>query len=199
MYTPIHVHSTFSLGDAVARIDDIVEKAKKIGCEAISLTEHGNMMSFLKFYKSCKENKIKPIMGCEIYINDLYYQDKERFLELNKKSAEDIGDEKNEKNSHLIILAKNYKGLQNCIHLSNRGFFNFYRKPLLSQDIVFEFLDYNNIITTACLGSIFNKKIVLGKINEVRELYFLYNSLTSFILPKTIFLLKILPKQAVVI
>ena len=176
MYTPIHVHSTFSLGDAVARIDDIVEKAKKIGCEAISLTEHGNMMSFLKFYKSCKENKIKPIMGCEIYINDLYYQDKERFLELNKKSAEDIGDEKNEKNSHLIILAKNYKGLQNCIHLSNRGFFNFYRKPLLSQDMVFEFLDDNNIITTACLGSIFNKKIVLGKINEVRELYKKYKN-----------------------
>ena len=50
-YIPLHGHSTYSQGDGVTRIEDIVTRTKEIGAPGIGLTEHGNMSSYYKFYK----------------------------------------------------------------------------------------------------------------------------------------------------
>tara|TARA_Y100000310_G_scaffold273645_1_gene289206 strand:+ start:5463 stop:8744 length:3282 start_codon:yes stop_codon:yes gene_type:complete len=168
-YIPLHGHSTYSQGDGVARISDIVERTKEIGANAVGLSEHGNMSSFFKFYKECIENDVKPIIGCELYLNDLYYSDNEQFLEIRQKEKDKtkkaIAD-----NYHQIAYCKNYKGVQNLIHLTNIGFENFYRKPLVSTELLFEKLDNNNIVTTGCLQSVFNRLIVSGKENEALAL-----------------------------
>ncbi len=160
-YIPLHGHSTYSIGDGVARLPDLVQRAKEIGSPGLGLTEHGNLCSFFKFYKECKENDINPIIGCEFYVNDLFYSDKQAFLESKRNSREDKDDSSDEyghssETKHFVAYAKNYQGLVNLIRLSNIGFFNFYRKPLINTQLIFDKLDNNNIITTGCLNSIFN-------------------------------------------
>ena len=176
-YIPLHGHSTYSIGDGVTKIEDIINKVKLIGADACALTEHGNMSSFLKFYKHAKINNIKPIIGCELYHNDLFYNDKEKFLSLKRKKIDDKNENENEdeeitvyneKNSHFLAYALNYEGLKNIIHLSNIGFENFYRKPIINTDLIFEKLnEKDNVITTGCLNSEFNKMILLNKENEI--------------------------------
>ncbi len=172
-YIPLHGHSTYSFGDGVAKIDDIIKRTKEINADAVSLTEHGNMSSFYKFYKAAKEKGVKPILGCELYLNDLYYNDNDKFLSIKRmgKSEKEINNEEMDSsddeygssdasNNHFLTYAINYKGLQNIIQLSNIGFENFYRKPLVSSIDIFSILDENNIVTTGCLQSKFNQLIL---------------------------------------
>ena len=55
------------------KIEDIIKRVQEIGADSVALTEHGNMSSFFKFYKAAREKNIKPILGCELYVNDLFY------------------------------------------------------------------------------------------------------------------------------
>lgn len=183
-YIPLHGHSTYSFGDGVTKIEDIINRVKEIGSDSVALTEHGNMSSFFKFYKAARENNIKPILGCELYHNDLYYEDKEKFLSIKRggvgvdKDNNDSGlnnDENDEygqdgKNNHFLAYAKNYDGLGNIIKLSNLGFENFYRKPLISTNDIFSNLNENNIVTTGCLQSKFNQMILKGQFEEVANI-----------------------------
>jgi len=175
-YIPLHGHSTYSLGDGVARLSDIVSKTKEIGANAVGLTEHGNMLSFFKFYNEAKANDVIPIIGVELYVNDLFYDDKEAFLKAKRSKGDEDENEleldaaTDTSNAHFVVYCKNLKGMHNLIHLSNIGFFNFYRKPLVKLDMMFEHLDENNIVTTGCVNSPFNKLILLGKLDEAEKL-----------------------------
>jgi DNA polymerase-3 subunit alpha len=193
-YVPLHGHSTYSVGDGVTKIEDIMKRVKEIGSDACAITEHGNLMSFFKFYKAAKKNDIKPILGCELYQNDLFYDNHEKFLELKRSklkrkkkfdendveiieednTIEDSVIEKEDEfntdladNSHFLVYAKNYEGLKNIIHLSNGGFENFYRKPLVSDKLIRSTLNENNIITTGCLNSEFSKLILKGEGDKI--------------------------------
>ena len=174
-YIPLHGHSTYSQGDGVTKIADIIKRTKEIGADAVSLTEHGNMSSFYKFWKEAKANDVKPIVGCELYLNDLYYSDREKFLKIKRNKGGDIegaGDAADmsglASNNHQLVYCKNYEGVKNLIGLSNVGFEEFYRKPLVDTNETFERLDTNNIVTTGCLQSIFNQQIREG--NEVEAI-----------------------------
>ena len=70
-YVPLHGHSVYSIGDGIAKIEDIIQRLQKLKIDACAITEHGNMSSFLKFYKAAKDANIKPIIGCELYQNEL--------------------------------------------------------------------------------------------------------------------------------
>lgn len=190
-YIPLHGHTSYSFGDGITRIEDLINRVKAIGADSCAVTEHGNMSSFLKFYKASKANNIKPIIGVELYLNDLYYSDNGRFLELKRlkadeltESDEDAGEEKysktkNESDScHFLAYARDYDGVKNLIHLTNKGFENFYRKPLISSDMIMQYLTKeNNIITTGCLNSPFNRLILQDKKHEAESLIKKYRNI----------------------
>ena len=66
-FTELHVHSEYSLLDGMCRIKDIPKRAKELGQKAVALTDHGVMYGAVDFYKACKAEGIKPIIGCEVY------------------------------------------------------------------------------------------------------------------------------------
>ena len=175
-YVPLHGHSSYSQGDGVSKIEDIIERVKEIGAPGVSLTEHGNMSSFYKFYKQAKAGKVNPIVGCELYTNDLYHNDKEKFLEIKRGSVEMVGDagetltKSDADNNHTLVYAKNYEGIKNILKVSNASFETFYRKPLSSLQMVYDTLDENNIITTGCLQSKWNQLVLAGRETEALEL-----------------------------
>ena len=66
-FTHLHVHTEYSLLDGAARINDLVERAAKLGMTSLAITDHGAMFGVIDFYKACKKAGIKPIIGCEVY------------------------------------------------------------------------------------------------------------------------------------
>lgn len=180
-YVPLHGHSSYSLNDGVSKITDMLARATELKLPALGLTEHGNMGSFYKFYNAFKGSNTKPIIGCEFYLNDSFYEDREGFLNSKKRVSaeadntdEEDTNESDYSNSHILAYAKNYEGLNNIIHLSNTGFQNFHRKPMISTDNLFNMLDKNNIVTTACLGSQFNKMIMNRELKDAAYLLMKY-------------------------
>ena len=68
-FVHLHLHSQYSLLDGAIKFDDLFEEVKKQGMPAVALTDHGNLFGAYDFYKKAKENNVKPIIGCEVYIS----------------------------------------------------------------------------------------------------------------------------------
>ncbi len=137
-FTHLHVHTEYSLLDGAARIKDLIAEVKKLGMEAIAITDHGAMFGVIDFYKEAKKNGIKPILGCEVYTAARRMTDKDP--------------EKDKRQGHLILLAKNNTGYKNLIKIVSAGYTDgFYYKPRVDHDLLRK---YNEglIALSACLA-----------------------------------------------
>ena len=101
-FVHLHVHSHYSLLDALPKIDELVTEAKRRGFKALALTDHGNLYGAIEFYEGCERQGIKPIIGVEVYVAPGSLQDKTT---------------SHQKISHLVLLAENRQGYDNLIHL----------------------------------------------------------------------------------
>ena len=123
-WVPLHVHSQFSILDAMAPIEAIAERAASFGMPACALTDHGNLFGAVDFYKACKEVKVKPILGCEMYVAP-----GSRF---EKKTERGV-----RTSFHLTLLAKNNEGYHNLCQLSSHGFLEgFYYNPRIDYELL---------------------------------------------------------------
>lgn len=122
-FTHLHVHSHYSLLDGLAKIEELVNRAKELGYEALALTDHGAMYGIPEFYKKMKEAGLKPILGVEVYLAP-----ESRFL---KRAKID------DKRYHLTLLAKNYQGYQNLLKLVTKAHLEgFYYKPRVDKELL---------------------------------------------------------------
>ena len=67
-FVHLHLHSEYSLLDGACRIEEIPLRALECGHRAVAITDHGVMYGAVAFYRACRENNIKPIIGCEVYV-----------------------------------------------------------------------------------------------------------------------------------
>jgi len=134
MYTPLHVHTHYSLLDGLSKPEQIAKRCKALNIKSCAITDHGTISGSVNFYKTMKKNGIKPIMGCELYIS---------------RQEASLKEKSNQSLSHLVVLCKNYDGwkdLINLVSLSN-GSTNFYHKPRLDLNLIKDTLAQNqNII-----------------------------------------------------
>ena len=86
-FTHLHTHSHYSLLDGLAKIDQLVNRAKELGMDSIALTDHGNLYGAIEFYKKCKATGIKPILGIETYVAPKERQDKNCKMEIQEDLA----------------------------------------------------------------------------------------------------------------
>lgn len=123
MYTPLHVHTHYSLLDGLSKPEQIAKRCKDLGLRSCAITDHGTISGNINFYKTMVKNHIKPIMGCELYIC---------------KDKASIKDKSNQKLSHMVVLCKNFDGWKNLIHLVSvsNSENNFYYKPRLDLDLI---------------------------------------------------------------
>jgi len=144
-YIPLHCHTHYSLLDGLSQPKHIAKRCLEIETTACAITDHGNIAGHVAFHKTMKENGIKPILGCELYICE---QDP------SIKTKENGG------LSHMLVLAKNYNGWMNLIKLvseSNKPEF-FYHKPRLDLKTIQNF-SKDLICITGHLGSNLATKI----------------------------------------
>jgi len=125
MFIHLHNHSHYSLLDGLPKIDDYINKALEYKMPALGLTDHGVMYGAVEFYQKCKDAGIKPIIGCEAYVAP-------RELYLKHSKIDD-------KNYHLILLAKNEIGYKNLMFLTTVAHLDgFYYKPRIDKKILKE-------------------------------------------------------------
>ena len=154
-FVHLHVHSEYSLLDGLAKIPDLVKKAKELGMEALALTDHGAMYGAIKFYHKAKEADIKPIIGVEAYMAK-----KSRF---DKVAGED------DDQYHLILLAKNNTGYRNLMKLVTRSNLEgFYYKPRLDMELLQEHSE-GLIACSACLGGVIPSFLREGNVEEAKK------------------------------
>ena len=67
-FAHLHVHTEYSLLDGACRIRDLPKLVKSMGQTACAITDHGVMYGAVDFYRACKAEGIKPIIGCEVYV-----------------------------------------------------------------------------------------------------------------------------------
>ena len=67
-FTHLHLHTQYSLLDGACRIGELVSYAKSIGQTSIAITDHGVMYGVIDFYRECKKQGVRPIIGCEVYV-----------------------------------------------------------------------------------------------------------------------------------
>lgn len=124
----------------MAPIDAIAEKAAAFGMPACALTDHGNLFGAVDFYKACKEAKVKPILGCEMYVAP-----GSRF---DKKTERGV-----RTSYHLTLLAKDNEGYHNLCRLSSHGFLEgFYYNPRIDDELLKQYCK-GLVCLSGCLGS----------------------------------------------
>ena len=122
-FTHLHVHTEYSLLDGAARIDRLIVRAKELGMHSLAITDHGVMFGVIDFYKECKKQGVKPIIGCEVYTASRTLQDKDSNYD--------------RRNGHLILLAENQEGYKNLVKIVSTGFTKgFYFKPRIDKAVL---------------------------------------------------------------
>ncbi len=162
-FVHLHIHSEFSLLDGANRIKDLPVRAKELGMDAIAITDHGAMFGVIDFYKACKANGIKPIIGCEVYVAPRSRMDKDPNLDA--------------KYNHLILLAKNNEGYKNLSKLVSLSYVDgFYYKPRIDKEILEQYHE-GLICCSACLAGEVNQAILHDDMEKAKEIALWHKSL----------------------
>ena len=139
-FAHLHVHTEYSLLDGSNKIREYVKRVKELGMDAAAITDHGVMYGVIDFYRACRAEGIRPILGCEVYVAPGSRFDRE------KGEGED-------RYYHLILLAENNRGYANLSRIVSRSFTEgYYYKPRVDLDLLREFHE-GLIACSACLVS----------------------------------------------
>jgi len=92
-FVHLHVHTEYSLLDGAIRCEELANKVLSWGesSPAVAMTDHGVMYGTIEFYSDCKAKGVKPIIGCETYVDTDGYTSREKRKD-------------NKKNNHLLLI-----------------------------------------------------------------------------------------------
>ena len=164
-FTHLHVHTEFSMLDGAARLDELVAKAVADGQPALGMTDHGNMYGTLEFYKECRKQGIKPIIGTEAYMaHETRFERPTRRGRIDDSGGDTEGGRK--LYYHLTLLAENNAGYRNLIQLASLAFLEgYYYKPKIDWELLEKYSE-GLIATTGCLGGHVLQSLLQGDVES---------------------------------
>jgi DNA polymerase-3 subunit alpha len=156
-FVHLHLHTEFSLLDGMIRTKDLAKRAAELGMPAVAMTDHGNLYGAIQFYKACKEQKVKAILGCEIYLAPTTIEDKREIL--GRKRA-----------THLTLLAETNEGWDNLCKLISRGHLDglFHGKPRVDRDALRQYAK-GLLCLSGCISGPVNEWLLAGDEDKARE------------------------------
>ena len=172
----LHCHTIYSVQDAMPTHKDYVDaiyeynqQSSKYHCVGFANTDHGNIFGFVKHYNACRkpdkpERACKDIYGCEVYMCD------------------DVENNPNNDRFHMILLAKNQKGLENLYQIvSHAGTHTIQGRTKAFPTTDIKFMEQHGegiICLTACVAGIVPQCILNGNqqkavdyINKFRTMF----------------------------
>lgn len=161
-YVHLHNHTHHSLLDGLSKIPKLIETVKGMGMEAVAITDHGTMSGVLDFYKSAREQGVKPVLGMEAYVA--------------ARSRYDRDPQKDKARYHLIILAMNNTGYQNLMKLSTQANLEgMYYKPRIDHELL-EKYNEGLIILSGCASSELGENLRADNYEEAKSIAAWYKS-----------------------
>ncbi|MDY0297691.1 MAG: DNA polymerase III subunit alpha [Acidobacteriota bacterium] len=153
----LHLHSEFSLLDSCLKIKPLIQRVKEFNMPAVALTDHGNILGAVGFFKEAQNNDVKPIIGCELYVAP--------------ESMDKKPDHKNGRVNyhHLVVLVKNEKGYRNLCELITRSYLEgFYRRPRVDKHLLSQCHE-GLVVLSACIQGEIPYWLLLDRWDNARE------------------------------
>jgi DNA polymerase-3 subunit alpha len=158
-----HTHSTFSTGDAVPSVQEIVSRVAAMGQKALGLTDHGNMGGSVQLYQECMRQGIMPFPGSELYL----VKSIAKHRAARGQKADGNG------RFHMGVLAYTTKGYENLVNLSTLSHKQFYFKPLVDLETFAQLKEDNRTeglaITTGCYFGLIVQTLVTQGDKAVKQ------------------------------
>ena len=118
----LHTHTEYSMLDGISPIPQLVARARELRMDALAITDHGAMYGVIDFYSECREQGIKPVLGCEVYVAHNSHRDKNP----SERSPH-----------HLTLLCQNNTGYQNLVQLVTAAHLDgFYHRPRVDLELL---------------------------------------------------------------
>ena len=170
-FAHLHVHTEFSLLDGAVRTDKVFALCEKLNIPAVAMTDHGNMYGaieflkaavkftdkdadFLKFMAERRPFKVKPIIGCEVYMTE--------DMTVREKGLNGAPPKLN----HLVLLAKGEVGYHNLIKIVSAGYTDgMYYKPRVDFECIKAHSE-GLICLSACLAGVIPQAILKNNFAE---------------------------------
>ena len=154
-FVNLHVHTEYSLLDGACRIKELISRVKELGQTAVAITDHGNMYGAVEFWNAAREQGIKPIIGCEVYVARRTRHDREPKLDSSPY--------------HLILLCENNEGYRNLVKLvSYASIEGFYNKPRVDIELLKKYHS-GLICMSACLAGEVQRALTDGSYEEAKS------------------------------
>ena len=156
-FVHLHVHTEYSLLDGACRIRDLPKIVKEMGQTACAITDHGVMYGAVDFYRACKAEGIKPVIGCEVYVTP---PDRSHFDKVHEFDAE---------SRHLVLLCENEEGYRNLSYLVSMGWVEgFYIRPRVDLQLLREH-SRGLIALSACLAGEIPRRLRNGEYEAAKK------------------------------
>ena len=159
-FVHLHQHTEYSLLDGATRPEKLAARVAQLGMPACAITDHGNMFGAVEFYNAMKSQKVKPIIGCEMYVAYGSRHDKAGV----EDQQADAG-----ANNHLIVLAATNEGYKNLVKLVSAGYTEgFYYKPRIDKELLREHRE-GLIVLSSCLKGEVSQNLAAGNYGRARD------------------------------
>ncbi|MBA3711725.1 MAG: DNA polymerase III subunit alpha [Pyrinomonadaceae bacterium] len=158
-FVHLHLHTDYSLLDGAIQVKPLAKRITELAMRSCAITDHGNLYGAMSFYHAMKNQGIKPIIGCEVYITRGSRLDRER-------GALATGEKVN---YHLILLARDLEGYHNLIRLTSRAYTEgFYYKPRIDRELLAKH-SRGLIGLSACMSGIPSALLARGACEEAEK------------------------------
>lgn len=162
-YVHLHNHTHHSLLDGLTKVGELVAHVKSMGMDSVAMTDHGTLSGAIEFYKACKAEGVKPIIGIETYVA--------------ARTRHDRDPAKDKARYHLILLAMNNTGYQNLMRLSTTANLEgMYYKPRIDHDLLEQYSE-GVIALSACAGGELGELLRNGNYDEAVKVAKWYQNL----------------------
>lgn len=124
MYTPLCIHSQYSVLGSTISIEDLIARAKELQFSHVGLSDTGNLFGAVDFFKAAKKASIHPIIGAELFLSPGPCTEKKRV------PGEPAG-------LSFRLIAKDAAGYRNLSKLSSIGYLDgFYYTPRVDMELI---------------------------------------------------------------
>ncbi|MHA3684571.1 DNA polymerase III subunit alpha [Leucobacter sp. HY1908] len=153
--------------DGAARVGPLMKATAEQGMTAVAVTDHGNTFGAFDFWRTARDNGVKPIIGIEAYLTPGTHRSDRSRVRWGSGGGDDVSG--GGAYTHMTLLSETTAGMHNLFRLSSLSSIEGqYFKPRMDRELL-QTYGKGLIATTGCPSGEIQTRIRLGQLKEARE------------------------------